>query len=210
MSRSIGGNTGFALAKSAPASSVQVLHTQKVAGYEAVTLAADNTKALTHWLKAHGYSASPSDKVWLAPYIHAHWKITAFKIAKADSRAATMTTSLVRMSFTTNQPFYPYREPAGNAIIPSTPAPRLLRVFLLSNNWMRGRFQTPQPGKEWPGVRVGINTLNDFWRGMLAQQTALKPSQLPRNLTLTTFEDHSSPRPALSDVIFQSPSAAHF
>jgi len=183
---------------------VQVLHTQQVAGYQAVVLAADNTKALTRWLKSHGYTSSPQDAAWLTPYVQAHWKITAFKIAKPDPTAPAVTSSLVRMSFATNEPFFPYREPASNAITRGTPSPRLLRVFLLANDPMRGHFKAAQADGQWPGTVVGINQLPDYQRGLIARQSALVPSQLPSRLYLTTFEDHSSPRPGISDVIFRA------
>lgn len=203
MTRGSVGNTGYPLAKSAPAPQVRVLHFQQVAGYDAVVLAADNTQALTHWLKAHGYASSAQDNAWLKPYVQAHWKITAFKIAKSNTKAPTVTSSLVRMSFSTPQPFYPYREPAAPAVPRNLPTPRLLRVFLLANHPMQGRFQTASAGRPWPGTLVGTSRLSDFWRVMLARQTALAPMQLPSQLYLTTFEDYSSPRPSIADVVFQ-------
>jgi hypothetical protein len=193
-------NAGMTQMKSTPAE-VQVLHSQQVAGYQAVILAAGNTKALMNWLKMHGYAASPQDEVWLAPYVQAHWKITAFKIVNPNPAIPAVTSSLVRMSFSVHQPFYPYREPSTSATL-GTPAPRLLRVFLLADHPMSGRFQTPQAGCLWPGSVVGVNPLSDFMRYPIARQAALSPKQLPRELYLTTFEDHSSPRPGLTDVIF--------
>src|SRR6185503_16109792 len=61
---------------------VDVVSTQRVAGYDAVVLAATNARALTHWLRKHGYATKPSFTQWLKPYVTAHWKITAFKIAR--------------------------------------------------------------------------------------------------------------------------------
>ena len=194
-------NTEMAQSKSMP-TEVQILHTQQVAGYQAVVLAADNTKALMNWLKTHGYVSSPQDEAWLAPYVQAHWKITAFKIVNPNLAIPIVTSSLVRMSFAASQPFYPYREPVANTAALAALTPRLLRVFLLADHPMSGRFQTPQAGHLWPGSVVGVNQLSDFMRYPIARQAALSPKQLPKELYLTTFEDHSSPRPGLTDVIF--------
>lgn len=198
------GNTGFTHLAEPSLSRVQVLHTQQVAGYEAAVLAADDTVALTGWLKAHGYVSLPEDRAWLEPYVRAHWKITAFKIAKSDPANPIVTSSLVRMSFGTTQPFFPYREPADNAVIPGASSPRLLRVFLLADHPMQGGFKNAGLDRRWPGTVVGVNQLPDDQRGSLARQTALSPSQLPIQLYLTTFEDHSSPRPGISDVVFRA------
>lgn len=198
------GNAGLERTKTAsPQREVQVLYTQQVAGYQAVVLSADNTQALTVWLKSHGYTSGPQDDAWLAPYVQAHWKITAFKIAKPNPADPGVTSSLVRMSFATAVPFFPYREPIDNAVAPGSPSPRLLRVFLLADHPMHGRFKTAQSGRPWPGTVIGVNQLADFLRVPIARQTALLPSRLPGRLYLTTFEDYSSPRPGSSDVIFQ-------
>jgi len=198
------GRAGLERTKAASQSAgVQVIHAQQVAGYEAVVLSANNTQALTGWLKSHGYASGPQDNAWLAPYVQAHWKITAFKIAKPDPADPGVTSSLVRMSFATDVPFFPYREPADNAVALGISSPRLLRVFLLADHPMHGRFQAAPSGQRWPGTVVGINQIADFFHAPLARQTALLPSQLPDHLYLTTFEDHSSPRPGVADVIFQ-------
>ncbi len=66
------GNAGLERTKTASLSAgVQVLHTQQVAGYQAVVLSANNTQALTGWLKSHGYASGPQDNAWLAPYVQA-------------------------------------------------------------------------------------------------------------------------------------------
>lgn len=197
-------NAGLERAKTASIlEGVQVLHTQQVAGYQAVVLAADNTKALIGWLKSHGYVSGPQDAAWLAPYVQEHWKITAFRIAKPNPGETGVTSALVRMSFTTSQPFFPYREPADNAVSVGPSVPRLLRVFLLADHLMRGRFKTPRSEGQWPGMVTSVNQIGEFLRAPLARQVALPPGRLPGRLFLTTFEDHASPRPGLSDVVFQ-------
>ena len=181
---------------------VQVIRTQQVAGYQAVVLAAGNTKALLNWLKGHGYVSGPRDAAWLAPYVREHWKITAFKIAKPHPGEMGVTSALVRMSFATSRPFFPYREPADNAARVGPPAPRLLRVFLVADHPMQGRFKDAPGAGQWPGRVTGLNQLAEPLRAPLARQMALPPGRLPGPLYLTTFEDHASPRPGTSDVVF--------
>src|SRR5262245_59070867 len=92
--------------------SVTVLDEKRVAGYNAVVLKATDAEALRQWMEKHGYDARPAVTGWLEPYIKAGWIITAFQIAKADEQRSDVSTQAVRMSFQTERPFFPYREPS--------------------------------------------------------------------------------------------------
>src|SRR4051794_9782383 len=59
---------------------VEVLASQKIAGYDAVVLDATDSAALQKWLADHGYTTTPDLTAWLEAYVSQHWKITAFKI----------------------------------------------------------------------------------------------------------------------------------
>src|SRR5262245_31614994 len=134
-------------------SAVRTLSTQRVAGYDAVVLEADDAAELNRWLGKHGYASSPSLTEWLTPYVAARWKITAFKIAK-DAGYREIGTSAVRMSFQTDRPFFPYREPADQRDAKESRAgDRLLRVFLLSSSRMDGTLGENASGA-WPGKTV--------------------------------------------------------
>src|SRR5215470_1170411 len=134
-------------------SAVRVLSTQRVAGYDAVVLEADNAANLNRWLGEHGYDFRPSLTEWLAPYVNAHWKITAFKIAKGAGNRE-VGTSAVRMSFKTDRPFFPYREPADQREAKeSKSGDRLLRIFLFSSSRMDGTLGENASGA-WPGQIV--------------------------------------------------------
>ena len=85
-----------------------------VAGYlTAVVLAADSGKALVAWLQDHGYAYTPEAAAWAQPYLEGHWYMTAMKIAKtADGRVAPgVAASALRITFKTDRPLFPYREP---------------------------------------------------------------------------------------------------
>src|ERR1022692_3600634 len=92
---------------------VRVLGEQDVGGFKSAILEADNTEDLSNWLKDNGYSSDPELQSWLVPYIANKWKITAFKIAQDPTTGKPATTRPVRMSFATDKPFFPYREPEG-------------------------------------------------------------------------------------------------
>lgn len=113
--------------------SVRVLDAREVAGYDSVVLEADAPDALAAWLARHGYDARPAIAGWLEPYVRAKWKLAAFKLARPAAPAGgassgDLTTRSVRLSFQTDRPFFPYREPADQG---REGYGRALRVFLV-------------------------------------------------------------------------------
>lgn len=180
------------------AKSVRVLDVQRVAGYDAVVLEADDPAALTEWLRKREYAASPELAEWLAPYVIKKWKITAFKIAK-DSAGKQVSTSAVRMSFQSDRPFFPYREPVERK--PAQKSARSLQVLFLGDARMEGAIGESAPAR-WPGRTNWAGALKEKERESLARELALSADQLPEKLWLTAFEDSSSPRPGTADLYF--------
>ena len=178
-------------ARAAPAA-VTVLEQKVVAGLEAAVLEATDAPALDAWLKKNGYPSSPQLVEWYAPYIAARWKITAFKIAAESPR---MVSSAVRMSFQTEKPFFPYREPATQR----PQGERLLRVYLLADSRFQGGIGDT---RDWFGRAVWSNQIDS---GALAK--LLKLAKLPAfagggGRWLTEFEDRSAPRSTAGELYF--------
>jgi hypothetical protein len=177
---------------------VRVLDEQRVAGYDAVVLEADSARALATWLKEHGYAERPTLSDWLAPYVAAHWKITAFKIAP-QAEAQAVSTAAVRMSFAAEQPFFPYREPSDQrenlpASAPIQQASRLLRVFFIGPERVTGSIGEAKA--PWPGKTVYANAIDQI-------PTPLSlPVAIPKGAWLTSFEDSAQPRPGTDDLFF--------
>ena len=184
---------------------VRVLNAQRVAGYDAVVLDADNPHALTAWLSQHDYAAPPELTDWFVPYLKAHWKITAFKIAKEHTEHP-ISTSAVRMSFVTDQPFFPYREPAYQRDPSVSHEQRVLRVFMLSSERMDGELRNSQnvESQKWSSQTVWTNQLPETLRPDLARELALSTDQLPSTMWLTIFEDQSTPRTGTADLFFKT------
>lgn len=197
--------TSFLLIRSAPPAatvpSVRVLDFQHVAGYDAVVLEADSADALGNWLKAHGYQFRPSLVEWLKPYVTARWKLTAFKIAQQPNASPSLVdTATVRMTFRTDRPIFPYREPMDQRTGPTQG--RRLRLFFISHTRMEGRLGD---GTAWPGTVAYANRSADMsW--LLAR--VLPEGVLPATDWLMEFVDNSSPRPANDDLVFFPAAAA--
>jgi hypothetical protein len=180
----------------APKAEVAVLKQVKVAGYDATVLAASDASALDEWLKKNGYPSSPELVDWYKPYIDKGWIITAFKIAQ-DAGATRLDSSAVRMSFKTEAPFFPYKEPASAG--GGQGGGRLLQVFFLGDARPEGKVGADAA---WPGRTVwsgqpDTQELDKLWS--LARLPGTRPAALQR---LTEFRDGSAPCPGNDDLYF--------
>ncbi len=206
--RKVGESSQVGAALPAPKPDVSVVERRRVGAFDAAVLQADDPKELRKWLTANGYDARPQLEEWFQAYTANGWFLTAFKIAADDGKtpagAKTVNNSAVRISFQTDTPFYPYREPADARAGPTNGASRSLRVFVLSDSrvmGMIGRGDQPTP---FPGRTVWSNPIT-------ADQLAAaeKAGKLParpdgRYQHLTEFEDRSSPRPGTDEVYFSA------
>jgi len=183
------------------AANVRVLEEKRVAGHDAAVLEADDAKSLNAWLKEHGYSSRPELVEWLEPYVKAGWKITAFKIAKKDDKEKDVATMALRMTFQTEQPFFPYSEPADQRKADMAYHPmRLLRVYFVSDKRMQGSLQENKT--PWPGQTVWADEVKPADHQKILELLKLPAPTAPASWWLTEFEDRASPRPGTADVIF--------
>lgn len=191
-----------ARAEKAPAAPV-ILDRKKVAGYDAIVLQADDVEGLKKWLEENQYDARPELMTWLKWYVEHKWIITAFKILQEPSSNSDRWAKSVRMSFQTDKPFYPYREPEDMRS-KASPTNRKLRVFFLSDARYEGAI-----GKEriWPARTEWANVLPEHSStnvtqglGMTEAETKILSGQ---RWYLTEFVDQSSPRPGTDEIYFK-------
>jgi hypothetical protein len=185
-----------------PAPAVRVLEQKLVAGFKASVLEADNTEVLVRWLKDNGYAFSPEVQAWAAPYVKDGWKITALKVAKSvdAKKNEDVTAAALRISFKTDRPLFPYREPDPTAAAAALNTNhRLLRIYFISDARYQGELTKGTP---WTG-RVA-------WAGKVGAEDRKKTLDLlklpeatgPAEWWLTEFEDNWPYRPAPADVYF--------
>lgn len=192
------------------AGSVEVIDEVSVAGYDATILKATNAADLLKWLEEHEYAARPALLEWLEAYTQNDWYITAFRISKsASSGPSGIAARPVRITFQTDRPFYPYREPEDARSEPSAETrSRLLRLYVLADQKMEGHLGESDMV---PAKTVWANRLPAFDGGNLNRlfpsENGTAPSVINSStLYLTEFEDHSSPRPG-TDELFLLPAA---
>jgi hypothetical protein len=196
------GETDAAPKAAAPSAPV-VLEERAVAGYDAVVLKAEDIDGLKKWLEDRKYDARPALMDWLKWYVEHQWVITAFKITPGHAARQERWEKTVRMSFKTDAPFYPYREPENLRAGPAK-GPRSLRVFFLADARYDG---TLGQDKRWAGRTVWANPLPADVATRVVNGFGLSAADAgtigARNWHLTEFEDHSSPRPGTDEVYFR-------
>lgn len=177
---------------------VRVLGIASVAGYDASILQADDAGALAQWLDAHGFEATPELEAWLEPYVRNKWTVTAFEIAAAPADgepAKSASSASVLMSFVTNRPFYPYREPASQQApavgkLSDAPASRLLRVFFIGDE----RVDALLGAGPWSAEVI--------WAAPFEHVHAQLADMIGDRRRLTVFHDETYPRRGIDEVWF--------
>jgi hypothetical protein len=181
---------------------VRVLDEKMVAGFHAVVLEADAADALANWLRSHGYAFSPEVQAWAKPYVEGGWKFTALKVAK-DKDAhenKVVAASALRLSFKTDRPLFPYREPDPTRAASSLGArDRLLRIYFLAEARYKGELTRDV---NWTGRVAWAGKLNTADGKKVLELLKLPPRTGPSEWWLTEFEDAWPYRPAPADVYF--------
>lgn len=183
---------------------VEIIEQKRVAGYDATVLKADSGESLVEWLKKNGYDYSPAVAAWAKPYIAEKWIFTALKVAPKDEAAKKQNGELqspgLRISFKTETPLFPYREPksapAANALTKKT---RTLQIFFIAEGQYDGALSKPET---WSGKSVWSGKLEEDDVEKLVEQLKLPADQFPAEPWLTEFRDTWAYDRAQSDLRF--------
>ena len=182
-------------------SSVRVIEEKRVAGFDATVLTAANGADLAAWLRDHGYSYSPQVAEWAHPYVAGGWMMVALKVAKPkDGRShPELHAAALRLSFKTDRPLFPYREPESAIAAKKLGASdRLLRIYFISDGRYRG---TVGKDGEWSGHVRWSGDITSHRAGLL-RDLKLPASAGPAHWWLTEFEDDWPYARATGDVYF--------
>ncbi len=180
---------------------VEVRAEKEVAGFKAVVLEARSANALVAWLTKNGYSFSPAVEAWAKPYVAAGWMMTALKVAKPGAKTdQRVVAGALRLSFRTDRPLFPYREPDYTSAAEALEARhRLLRIYFLAEARYRGDLDK---GAGWTGRVAWANKLNAADRKQVLALLKFPETTGPAEWWLTEFEDDWPYRVAPADVYF--------
>jgi hypothetical protein len=181
---------------------VQVLQRKLVAGFNATVLAANSASALVAWLKDNGYAFSPEVEAWAKPYVEAGWKITALKVARTgdDKQTKSVSATALRMSFQTERPLFPYREPDfKNSPRALGASDRLLRIYFVADARYQGELAKDA---SWTGRVAWSDKLKPVDRSRVLELLKLPANPGGADWWLTEFEDPWPYRVAPADLYF--------
>jgi hypothetical protein len=187
---------GMAAPYAAAEKPVNVVDSKRIGRFDAVVLQATDAGKLQEWLNENKYATRPALQQWFEVYIRQGWYLVAFKIAAAEGATKT-TNEAIRISFPTDVPMYPYREPADAADFSGPKANRLFRLFVMSDARVEGKLGTGRwdEGKTAWSKRVDEPQSKE----LLA---AAKMPEIAGSFVVTEFEDFSSPRKGTDDILF--------
>jgi hypothetical protein len=191
---------GAAAAAAAP---VKVLSQQRVGSFTAFVLSASDAASLKKWLSDNQFATSPETQAWLDHYVKLGFFFAALRYErpKAAAESGVTRAEVLRISFRTALPFYPYREPAHTPGID----PRDLAVWLVSPRryvpvslWRDAGGQAwKRPWLEHSEQRVPRADLSD----LLGKELAKVLPASSDDLELQVFEDQKRDRRAFGDVV---------
>jgi hypothetical protein len=180
---------------------VTVIEEKRVAGFDATVLTARSGEDLVKWLKANGYAYSPAVADWAKPYLGGNWHFTALKVSKHETSRDSdeIKAASLRISFQTDRPIFPYREPDSKESSASLDAKsRLLRIYFIAETQYEGKIDGSRP---W--------TARTVWSGDITQhrEGLLDTLNLPKNTGsekwwLTKIENDWPYDKAAGDVYF--------
>jgi hypothetical protein len=181
--------------------SVQVIEEKRVAGFDVTVLTASNGKDLAEWLREHGYTYSPQVAEWAHPYVAGGWMMVALKVAKPqDGRAQpNLAAAALRLSFKTERPLFPYREPESAVAAKNLgTSDRLLRIYFIGEGQYRG---TVGNDAAWSGRVAWSGDITRHRDGLL-RDLKLSADSGPAQWWLTEFNDQWPYARAAGDVYF--------
>jgi hypothetical protein len=182
--------------------SVEVLEQKTVAGFHASVLEATSASALTAWLKEHGYAFSPEVEAWAKPYVDGGWKITALRVAKDSNAKADkgVAAASLRMTFKTERPLFPYREPDPTQAASAVGATaRMLRIFFVGDARYDGETSKEVP---WTGNVAWSGKVLPADRDRVLGALKIAPTATLQDWWLTEFEDAWPYRKNPADLYF--------
>jgi hypothetical protein len=182
---------------------VHVLSETRVAGMDVAVLDATDAGALAKWLAAHDFEMRDALQRWLAPYVAKKWTISAFRyarpdVASSDAFVPPLAARAVRITFKTDAPVYPYREPDDAPPVLG----RELHLFVLSASRLAGA-ESDLANAAWPAPVPFAAKM-----ALPAEVvSSLAGVALPAQLWVNEFVDGIDKRPA-TDLVFDKLAAA--
>lgn len=195
----VGYGAGLGAGRGAKPPPVQVVETKRVGDFTAFILTATDKSALGAWLEKHGFKSSDAGKAWMDGYIRLGFHFVALRYDGTPNADEEMTSRTLRISFESELPYYPYREP--------TDAPeqknRELSLWVVSDALVvpyagvthQAEWRLRRPFSEGDRYVPAVGELEESLGKELS-------GLLPRSRFVQTFGDFKPKRHGWEDVLF--------
>lgn len=189
---------------------VKVLEQKKVGSFTVFVLSANDPTALSGWLEKQSLAKNAQAEPWLAHYVKLGFHFVALRYdpSSTDPRFGTIARAeVVRFSFDTPLPYYPYFEPEPE---PGAKAsPRMADIWLVSpragtpvavrsrdgkTHWVRPFSE----GSSSTGLGVGASVRRDLELALGSEKSLLPEGKL----MVQRFVDQKESRAGFGDVLF--------
>ena len=180
------------VAAASNSASVEVLQIVDVGKYQATSIRSDDPAALAAYLKQNGYATRLDSDEWIKFYTDKKWILTAFKVRSGGGKGSQ--TGVIRMSFKTVEPFNPYYVPSGNSSEGGT-----LKVYFVSN----GTYSATVGHDENWNRAVWHAGMDETVTNQLATSLKMSAAAIPKNATVTYFEEQNWLEGAKDDLYFK-------
>jgi hypothetical protein len=216
----VGGNDGLGSGGGAPRGSkggVQIVKTQDVAGLNATVVQSDSSTALQSWLEKNGYAVPKDAQSWIKTYVDRKWSFVALKLKptakrnKTPSNARAVASPMLRISFKTPKPFFPYREFESRKAEPG----REFSLYLIAPSVLSGHYENGEPWKTASttthlltqslkakssknGYVFEISKLEKYLDKLMGKRAGSK------DLFIVHFQNYDERRPYAEDLYFDS------
>ncbi|MFO0564350.1 MAG: DUF2330 domain-containing protein [Polyangiaceae bacterium] len=196
----LGAGAGFGRGKGAvKPPPVQVVEQKRVGDFQAFVLAATDPKALGDWLEKHQFQVTEAGQRWIDGYVKLGFHFVALRFDGTEAAEQELTSRTLRISFETELPFYPYREPDD------APAQkqRELALWVISDAWLvpyagltrAGEWKLRRPFSEGARSVPFVGALEEALGSELS-------GLLPRTRQVQTFGDYKESRKGWEDALF--------
>ena len=176
---------------------VDVIEQYVVGDYEVTILTATDGESMLTWLEDNEYDSRPAMEEWLDHYATMDWFFAALKFIREPDSTEPKTEAL-RISFDTEEPFYPYKMPTDTW--PSGHR-RPMALYFIATAKTTAQYQ--DNGEDWEADVLWSGRLPKETQERLEEQLGLKGTDFPSGATVTIFHNSRIGQGYGSDLAFE-------
>lgn len=195
---------------------VEILKSQDVAGLNATVVRSESPAALQKWLEKNKYAVPKEAASWIKHYVDLKWNFVALKIKPTNGKTKTsskkaVASPVLRISFKTPKPFFPYREFDSRKAEPG----REFSLYLIAPSVLSGHYESRKVWESTASSKALSHSLKakvkkdgsyDFDVSELEQylDKLLGPRKGSQDLYISHFVNREARRPYAEDLYFDS------